>query len=130
MHVLEAVLTHRAINLIQEPGIDLHPVLRSDPHEVAVARSVMDLAKCHPVGDDGIASLFGIPDDVRRIQQLGMSKPTDCAGRRVCVEHLLSEHGPVKAQPCHSGRVDLLRGRERPERTVGLLGAALGRGQG
>ena len=68
MHVLETVLEHGSIHFLEQLLIDSDLVLRRNPEEVAIERSMVDLAQGHPVGHHGVAVVFAITDDVSGVE--------------------------------------------------------------
>ena len=75
MHLLEAVFEHRPVLFLKQLSIDSDLAPGGDPEKVAIERSMVDLAQCHPVSHHRIAIVLAITDDVSGIEQLGMAQP-------------------------------------------------------
>ncbi len=75
MHLLEAVFEHGTILFVEQLLIDSDLVPGGDSEKVAIERSMVDFAQCHPVGHHRIAVALAITDYVSSVEQLGMSQP-------------------------------------------------------
>jgi hypothetical protein len=119
VHALEGVSEHRAIDLVEDVLSDMHGQVRSDTEDVAVEGGVVDLAEGKAVGNDRCSMGLPVGDDVRRVQQLGVSETTQGAARVVGGEHPGTEHRLVQADlvdpldvPSHLG-LELSAGRDQ-----------------
>ena len=70
MHLLEAVLQHRPVDLVEQLRVDSYLVGRRHPQEVAIERRMVNLAKCHTIWHHGIPALLGVTDDVSGVKEL------------------------------------------------------------
>jgi hypothetical protein len=64
VHLLESMFEHRSVDFVEEPAVDLHFQMRRDAEKMSIEGGMVDLAKSHSVGNDGIATLLRISDDV------------------------------------------------------------------
>ena len=64
VHLLESVLEHWPIDLVEQPLVDPNHEARGDPQEVPIEGGVVDLAQGHSVGHDGLATFLTVTDDV------------------------------------------------------------------
>lgn len=115
MHLLQAVLEHRAIDLVQQFAVDPDLEPGRDAEKAPVEGGVVNLAQRQPIGNDRIATLLRIADDVGGVEQLGVSQSAHRALTAVCVEHLLAEDGLVETLSGHPSGIDLLRCTQRTQ---------------
>ena len=97
VHFLKAMPEHRPVDFVEQLLIDSDFVLWSDAEKVAVECRVVDLAQCHPVWHDRIATVLAVTNDVRGIEQFNMSQTTDGATRRIRLEDSLSKDRLMEA---------------------------------
>ena len=69
MVLLQPIKQHRAVDLSEHVGPDLDDSVGADAKDVRVERRVMDLAHRQAVGDDRLASLVAIGENVSCIEQ-------------------------------------------------------------
>jgi hypothetical protein len=120
MHLLQAMLQHRSINLLKEFRVDDHLIVRTDTHEIAIVSGVVNLAQSNPVGNHGIPIRFRVTDDMSSIKQLRVLQAAHCARSRVRIQNLLSKDGLVQPAPRLLHYVSLLGSRESRSVTANL----------
>jgi len=109
MHLLKAVLEHWTVHLPQQRAVDADLEPRSDAEEIPVEGRMVNLAQGQSIRNDRIATKLCVTDDVRSIEQFGMSQSAHRTRRTVRIEHLLTEDGLMETLPRHPGGIDLLR---------------------
>lgn len=70
VHLLQPVQQHRAVFFRKKRWPHLDHVGRRDGQEVPVVGRMVQLAEGEPIRDDRFAVGLGVPDDVRRVEQL------------------------------------------------------------
>ena len=95
MTLLQAILQHRSIHLIQQVGLNLHDEVRANTENVAVVGSVMDLAQRQAITHRSQPAFMAVRDDVRRVQQLRVCQRADCTTRSVRSHDRRAKHGLV-----------------------------------
>jgi hypothetical protein len=64
------VTEHRSVGLLEDVLANLDDEIRTNPDDVAVEGSVMQLAQRDAVGNDGITAWLPVRNDVGSIEQL------------------------------------------------------------
>lgn len=83
MTLLQPMLKHRTINLIEEILADLNHQVWPDAQDPGVEGSVMDLAQGQPITHRGNTELVGVLDDVRSIEEFSVAEGAHGTSRRV-----------------------------------------------
>lgn len=91
VEMLDAVLEHRSVDLVQQPIVDVHDAVRVDAEKVAVVREVMDGAESEAVDHGGTTERVAVFDDVRGLQQRSLLQRADRAARSIRLQD-----GPLK----------------------------------
>ena len=110
MELLEAVAEHGAVVLEQHAAVDLDDQVGSESDDVGVLRGVVNLAQREPVRHDGLTLRVTIREDVRRVEELRVTKPTDRTARAVRGEHPVPELVLMQALDNLPGHVLTARG--------------------
>lgn len=102
---LQSVLEHWSVDFKENVGANFNFAVGSDSENVAVKRSVMDLAKRKTIRDDWKAVVLLVPDDVCRVKQFLVLETTDCALCSISTEDSVSELLLVQTNHCHPSDV-------------------------
>jgi len=97
LKALQAMLEHRAVDLLQD--VEAHSDLEvgRDADEVAVEGGVMELAEREAVGNDRLPQGMAVGEDVGGFQQLVMADSADGAALLIGAEHALAKAPLVQA---------------------------------
>jgi hypothetical protein len=72
-------LEHGPVVVIEQPARHMNLTLRRDADQILVEGTVVDRAQAQPVADERLALLVDVTDDVRGIEQSGLSEGADGA---------------------------------------------------
>lgn len=88
---------HGAIDLMQHLEADLDDENGTDPDDVAIEGWMMELAQRQTVGNGWLSQRVTVGQDVRRVKELVVPEPADCAGLVIGAYNSLAELRLVKA---------------------------------
>jgi hypothetical protein len=88
---------HRPICLQQDVFTHLDLAVGGDPEDVGIERRVMELAQCDAIRNRWNASWVAIGQNVRCLEQLLVTQPTDGAVHAVRGNYSLTERALVQA---------------------------------
>nr|WP_084956277.1 DEAD/DEAH box helicase family protein [Thermoactinospora rubra] len=114
VHLLQAVLEHRPVDLFEDIGPYLDHQVGTNPEDVLVIGGMVDLAQRQPVGHRGDAAFLPVRDDVGGIKQRQMPEVAHRAARLVRLDHPLPEDRLVEPPPGHADGVAALDLAHRP----------------
>lgn len=97
MHLLQTVAKHRAVDLLEQFPIDMHDPVRRYADQIAVERSVVDLAQAQPVRHERKPAFAVVLDDVRCVQQFRVPQSADCAAALVRLDYSSAKLWLMKA---------------------------------
>ncbi len=76
---------HRSVLLLQQVLAKLNLEIRPNPQDVTIECSMVELAEREPIGHDRSPGRIAVRDDVRRIEQFGVSEAAD--GPSLAISH-------------------------------------------
>ena len=77
MQLLQPISEYGAIGFLEHIIADMDYVIGCHPYDEAIKRSVVELAESDTVGNAWLSFRAAIGDDVRCIEQLFVSQPTE-----------------------------------------------------
>ena len=99
VHFLQPVQQHRPVFFSKNRRPHLDHVGRRHRQEVPVVRRMVQLAQREPVRDDRFAVGLGVPDDVRRVEQLLVPQAAQRALGLVRAQHALAKGALMEPGP-------------------------------
>jgi hypothetical protein len=102
---LQSMDEHRAIHLFQDVVPYFHHEIGTDSEDVAVKSRMMKRAQGQPVGNDRLAALVPVRQDVRGFQESGVPQPAYGAMLAVGAQHPLAECLLVHPAPHESRHI-------------------------
>ena len=91
VELLKPVAQHRPVVFLQQVLSDFKHIVFPNANKLSIKCGMVQLAQGQPIGHDGLATRFPIRDDVRRIQQFLVPKPTERALLLVGLKHAFPE---------------------------------------
>ena len=91
--------------LVHDLGVHLDHEVGPDAQDVAVVRGMVDLAQGDAIRQDRFAPGMAVRQDVRGVEEFGVTQPAHRARRVVGSQHPGPEHGLVQAQSGEPFRV-------------------------
>jgi hypothetical protein len=96
LEALEAVLEHRAVDLLEHVEADLDLEVGCDADDVGIEGRVMQLAQREAVGNHWLSQGMAVGQDMGSVQQLVMAEPADGTALTVGTEHTLAKAALVQ----------------------------------